>query len=357
MSCDQEDEGSSISKKKGADDNVPKPELKEYHYLIYSIAIIGASIAVLTLPHIFISKEDIQFPIILDLFDEVGKALFILGSISILLEINDFSGFFVRKLRSIVLMDECVKRIDPSEKERLLKTINKSLYYNDKTYIVKDFFDYYHTYVSNMKNGYFYDKYDIMIECKIDEDGRIIKRISRTIEMTNSENNSQVITFPLISVYMKNCALKDGENLFCIKNLIIDNKKIVVEQKDLSKCSFKNDVEDYNICIKYKNHYTLKNRAIARLDTETIVPLTDSEFSHLLDRPCKRYSATFILNTKHANTVNYKVIAIPLSPADDNIEQTYEFENGSKIIFNNWVPTGTGVKFMILKKDDQISNL
>jgi hypothetical protein len=310
-------------------------------------------------------KEMVIVNIIVDLFEEFGIALFVLGAVAITLEITEFTHYFAERLRSVILLDDYMDRISDEEKKSLIEKLENLLYFRDKKENAQEFYKLYKTTISNMIDKPFFDKYDIMVECSINKEKKIIKKkIIRTIEVTNPikdsnrPNYNQKINIPSVHTCMEKIDGMKNEELYKINKLSIDNKDVKIEKNSIKYVEIPVSEDNYNLEVNLDYPLSLVGTKIIRMETETIVPINDVHFSQELMYPCKRYSATFMLkcDSQCPDNDKYAVEGFGLSSQNGDSSSKYEsdryeFDRCIKIIFNDWILPGAGVCFSLFPKE------
>jgi hypothetical protein len=289
-------------------------------------------------------------PVLISLLKEVGIALFIVGSITILLELGDFTEYFFSRLRDIMIDDAYIERFTDEQKKALKAKIEERLFFkNKKVHDPNSFFYTVQNEVSPLLEDYYHNEYTINIECSIQDD--IIKKtMYKRIEVVNPTNNPIDVTIPF-ETYMQKIDGYDNQSHYHVKLLKIDSKDKLRDIKLNYIEAFSDEKEFHPIDEKYNLKvccdYIVKvtDKCVIEMVTETITPLTDIHYMHRTFKPCKNYNVTFILFNDSYSLTGYGFGFMEKEKLVKHI-----LENGIVIRFNDWILPGDGVIFTITKK-------
>ncbi|OPX86833.1 MAG: hypothetical protein A4E53_02866 [Pelotomaculum sp. PtaB.Bin104] len=328
---------------------------------LYPILIIVLSLYLFSLSAnhelIYKSQEEDPYKLLFSVLHEVGISLFILGSITILLELGDFREYFFRRLNDSLIRDEYICNLHPDKLKALENRIQKVLYFKDQPSNKDSFFYNVQNNVKPLIDGCYYDDYEIRIDCKIEND-LIKKKITKRFEIINPVRDILYETVP-INALMRNIDGIDDKYLYQLEMLLI---KTITTTEQGSNCLAENITDDikinytrsideaikeYNLKVYCEHKIEVEERCIVELTYNTITPLTDQHFTHRVGKPCKRYRCIFYLNPNE----NYDLTGYGFGFMDrNNTAFKNSFSSGIEIIFKDWILPGDGVIFTILKK-------
>lgn len=279
---------------------------------------------------------------ILLLTKEVGIALFIIGSISIIIELSDFTEYIIKRLTDIVINNAFLDLLTIEQMSKLKTKIHEKLYFTDQPHDPESFFYTVENRLVPLLRDYYYNEYTINIECWI-EDSLIRKKIHRRIELFNPRNEN-LSTKISIEVNMQAIENIDNENLFKIISFKIDS----IDRTNELNLSFSKisgiDDEKYNLKVSCAYEINFCDTCVIEQIYETLVPISDIHYTNRVLKPCKRYSISFFVYSD-----NYFLKGYGFGFLEHKKLVKTVFSKGMKIQFLNWILPGDGVIFTLLK--------
>lgn len=296
------------------------------------------------------SKLEIIEHLGMGLIKEIAIALFILGAISIPMELTDYTKYFLSKLTDIMINDNYIEKLDDEKKKKLKQTIEEQLYFKDKAHDKNSFFYTVQRDVSRFLDGYYYNKYDITVECFFEKDANgdviIRKLLRKKIEVVNPKHDSIKLGIPIKSGLQSIAGFDDGD-ILKVKLASVDGMDITKEAIDkIVQCKYTDN--RYNLHFSCDLEVDLKGQMVIETVTETIAPITDVHFTHRVHKPCRQYSITMLW---HSNEYTIHGYGFGFMDETSNKPDKTYVSNGIILKYNNWILPGDGVLFTILKKE------
>ncbi|MHB8917934.1 MAG: hypothetical protein ACYC4H_07910 [Desulfocucumaceae bacterium] len=336
-------------------DRIKKYLLKIWQIKLYPIVFILLSLVLLyqSEKHEFFAKSLESDPnkLFYAVLHEVGISLFILGSITILLELGDFREYFFRRLSDIIIKDEYISFLHEDKLKKMETGVQKALYFRNQPIDKKSFFYKVQNSIIPVISGCFFDDYEIWVECKIE--GSLIKKtIKKRFEIVNPTPNKLEEPVPVQS-YMKSIANKDNKELLKIERMtekLIENgttKEKVYTTGDfkINFCELK-DNSKYDLIVSCENTITVKEKAVIEVIYTTIAPLSDPHFLQRVTKPCRRYKCVFLSRNNAYNLTGFGFGFMESSKFYRN-----DFTDGIELCFKDWILPGDGVIYTLLKPD------
>jgi hypothetical protein len=277
--------------------------------------------------------------VINDLLKEIGIALFIVGTITILLEFGDFTEYFLGKLTDIIIGDGFIDRIDDDKLGKTKEKIERKLYFKNKT-DGEEFYRAIQNEVTTLLDDCYYNEYELSVDCFV-EDNKFRKRSYRRIVIQNIKDTPVEEQLPLVYAMTKIEGVND-QDLVKINSIKIDNKDITSEIK--LNCTPSD--ETYDVLLKSDYKVNVIKTCVIEMELETLTPLKDIHYRHKILRPCKNYHVEFKVHDS-----GYLVYGHGFGFIDSAKLTQRTIENGTKIRFNDWVLPANGTIFTIVKRD------
>ncbi len=278
----------------------------------------------------------------MSLLTEIGIALFIVGSITILLEVADFQDYFLKRLTEIIIKDDYINRFDDQKKKELIMRLEQKLYFKERPKDPESFFYTVQKNVVPLLETYHYNYYEVRVQCKIDtEKGIIKKKFHRKIELVNPTSKPIKYKLPI------DCRMKKFDDSLGIIPFKVVSVKVNGKPID-ANCETE-DIQDDHYNIQYLCHNKVDcndDRAVIEIETESVVPIEDINFCHRVPVPCKKYSITFHLH----DDSEYALHGHGFGFMDGSNIEKQIFERGMMLRFNDWILPGDGVIFSVVKK-------
>ncbi|KJS15499.1 MAG: hypothetical protein VR69_13090 [Peptococcaceae bacterium BRH_c4b] len=327
---------------------------------LYPVAVILLSLLILLICSnheiIYGSRKDVPYKLLYAVIHEVGIALFILGSITILLELSDFREYFFSRLNDILIKDEYISVLNQDKLRNLENKVQKLLYFKEQQNDKKSFFYKVQNDVKPLINGCYFDYYEIRVECKI-EDNLIKKKMTKIFEIVNPNVNEIEESIPIDSSMQIIDGIEDGDlykvESLSIKSISIDDygnkteKDNTIDDLGLiyTKCDDES-INKYNIRVQTNKTITVKDRCKVEIIYNTITPMSDPFFTHRVRKPCKRYRCVF-----HFKNDIYELAGYGFGFMDRNNKITKNnFTGGIELSFKDWILPGDGVIFTLLRR-------
>ena len=282
--------------------------------------------------------------IIKSILKEVAIALFILGSITIMLEFGDFTEFTLRKLTSIVMKDEYIERLDDGKLEELEKRIENKLHYKDGTFHEDCFYETIKTKITPLVKQSYYSKFIGNIECII-EDTYVKKITYKKMEITNPSdvNIKETLCFGSKTSILENI---DDDKLYTITSFKIDS--VVKAYPKIVTTPLIGD-DEYNI--EFNGSYPVeisgKGKILIEYTLESLVPLDDIHYINRVLKPCKEFHFTLTVDSEPKD---YILTGNGFGfMASEKFYKT-SLRKGLMLGFNDWILPGDGIIFTLQKK-------
>jgi len=316
-------------------------KIKLYPFILFLLSLLSLALYELY------DKDNMVF----SLLHEIGISLFILASVTVLLELTDFRDYFTEKLTEIIIEDQYISTLDRTKLKKLENSIQKALYFKEHPNKENSFFYKIQKSVRPLIDGCYYNDYEIRVECFI-EDDKIKKRITKRIDIINPKKKEVQEQIPINS-FMQNIGGLNKESLYQLesfkethyknetKDLEIDRTndlKLIYEEVDPRSNT------RYDLKVYCNDTITINDRCIFEIIYNTITPLSDPHFLNRALKPCKQYRCVFLFKNDLYHLAGYG-----FGFMDKNEFIKNPFSSGMEICFKDWILPGDGVIFTILK--------
>lgn len=286
------------------------------------------------------------------LLKEIGIALFIVATITIVLEISDFKEYFIQRLQDIIVEDDYIQHLTPEKLERIHDKIENRLYNGDQRTEPSSFYCKVQKEITDFVGKCYYEDMDITVECSVVEIAgkRLFKKIiHRKVDIVNPTQEKVMEVIPVGSSLPKIDGL-EKEELYILHSVRVDSKDIT----ESLRCDIQEIITNDPYCIDADCDRLIEIPSSSKKRVETItetrVPLDDIHYWHRIMKPCKQYRVSFIMNDD-----NYVVggTGFGFLHGVGLIKQmlTNRLKSGLVFRFNDWILPGDGVIFTITPKN------
>jgi hypothetical protein len=284
------------------------------------------------------------------LIKEVGIALFIVATITIVLEISDFKEYFIKRLEEIIVGDDYISHLDVSKLESIHEKIENRLYNGDQRTDPNSFFCKIQKEITQFVGKCYYEDFDIAIECSIIENAgqKLIKKVvHRKFDIVNPTNQFVEEIIPIGS-NMKKIDGMEHIDMYSIRSVIVDSKDIT---KEVMCTAYETTDDPYCIDIScdYKINIPCGGKTKVETIAETLVPIDDVFYWHRIMKPCKQYRISFMIYSS-----DYRVegtgFGFLYGPGLIKRMLFNRMGYGLMLRFNDWILPGDGVMFAIVHK-------
>lgn len=279
----------------------------------------------------------------LSLLTEVGIALFILGSITITMELADFMEYFVTRLTDIMIKDKYIDRLTDEQKESVKRILEEKLYFKDQQHDPNSFFYTVQNEVIPLLNDCYYNEYRSTVQCYIE--GNVIrKRVHRKLEIVNPKHERICQDIPF-ETKMKKISGVDDSKLYKVISYQVDTIDKTKELNLPPPAALVNDEYDLVFCGKHV--VNIQDKCVIEYEIETIVPIEDIHYMNRVFKPCKLYTMIFIL---HDQSNEYDLTGHGFGFMDKEKLVKQLIDGGVIFEFKDWIFPGNGVMLTIVKK-------
>jgi hypothetical protein len=287
-----------------------------------------------------------SYNIILQLVNEVGIALFIVGSVSIFMEITDYGKFLIETVTGIMAKDEFILGLSTERLEEIKKKIEHKLYLFDQPSDRASFYRSVQEVILKFIKECYYEEFSNDIQCIICGD-TIFKTVTRRIIIVNPTQEAKKKIIPIGTALNRIPNVKDTE-LFTLKKFTVTTNQEELNLLNKVHLTIKNpDPIKSRYDIEFIGDYELSidKKCTVELQFDSIVHISDIHYFNSVTAPCKNYSSTFFLESD-----NHTLAGYGFGFMDENKMRItrYTSSNAIKIEFNDWILPGDGVIFTIL---------
>lgn len=288
--------------------------------------------------------------IFIETMKEVGIALFIVGSVSIFLEVTDYGRVVLKAVTDAMATDDFIDKLPTERLKKIRNKVEQKLIFGENPPDQSSFYHMIQNEVLNLVNECYYEVFINDIQCRI-IDNKIYKTITRKIIIVNPNSKPKTKNIPLGS-YFKKVPGEDDKNLYEVTSfrVIQDNMEydLVDKVRLISKETTGKLKKRYDLDISGEYELTVNKRCTVELETKSIVPIADIHYHVSVSSPCKRYSSTFFLSSESGS---YRLTAFGIGFMDEQKLSIAPFEdaNAIKVEFSDWILPGDGSVFNIIK--------
>lgn len=282
---------------------------------------------------------------ILLLFKEIGLAFVIAGGVTIVIELNDFMEYFLRRLTDVMVNEKYIDLLTTEQQRKIRKILDRKLFFPNSIEDPSSFFYTVEEEVIPLLNQCYYEEYAMIIECIIDEaNGLTYKTTYKTIKVVNPTNQKACEEIPIWNYMSKIDTYQD--DLFKLIQLTV-NGQDKTEEFQLEATPIEFAGSEYNILYHSDKTIEIEDCSVITYKTETVVPIHDIQYHHRLSKPCKKYHITYLLPDCNYHVVG-QAFGFGVKGDEENVTKQI-LKNGICITFDDWTLPGDGIIFTILK--------
>ncbi len=276
-----------------------------------------------------------------------------LGIGSLVLDFFEYIDYTRERIKEIMIDQKYIHMLSDIEKKKLINELEKNLYFNNGTTIDNSLYSSIKRKITPLITDDYFENYSVRVDCEINEENNTIKKIiHKKLEVICAKDDTD-FQIPF-SKYLTSITDIDNDKQYkinactCNGNDCLSSILTKVSLEEIEKQKQEN-LEEIKFTIDY-NFKLSQGYNYIELETETIVPIADTVYTHKITIPCKKYEMNF--NVKH---IKYQATAYGFMIQDKiksnrkTLEQR-KIENGYEIKFNDWMLPGEGCVVIINKK-------
>jgi len=329
-----------------------KDILRGIRYLYPAVAILG-SIVILSFGEAWkTGHSPLSIETILDVIMEVGRAIFVAGTIGALIEIFHYRHYFVQRLEEVIFGDYYLDQMDQGRLEDLLNSIEERLWDGDQRTDKNGFYQKVRKEISDLALQPYFELYELTVTARVIEIGKVSaikKSVRRDIIIVNPSKETAKDTLMLGS-YMKSLPTELEQ---------MESYKILTTEVDGRNISFHKPTKritkdgDYPVGIEanYDIYIPAGEKIRFTAKTESIVPIDDCHYWHRINKPCKVYRVTCNLVDSPGWTVDGTGFGFQQGTGLRYKHETRHKEGNTVFVFfNEWILPGDGATIGITRE-------
>lgn len=282
----------------------------------------------------------------------ISNSLIILGTGTLLLDLNGYLSYFRIRLSEVFTSHEMIDLLNSDYKRQLKYQLLKSIYKPDTedSQALLTLFD--SKLANMMMDDFYYESYSLLGNCTIKEINGgyyIHKHIKKTVKYKeiNSSKENSISTFLGIDC---NAINEIDEKQFTLHSVRINDKLLkeddyTIETNRYSVLNSKIEKISYDCMLK--ENMPFENSI--KLDEEytVIAPLTDREYNIRLRKLCKKMRCSFIYDSSKMDILAKGFNFSTSASSDFEIKSADSF---CELESNDWLLPGEGISFTVIEK-------
>lgn len=291
------------------------------------------------------------FELIHELFLEIGKALFVVATISTLIEVVHYRQYFAHRLEEVIFGENYLRRLGRERLEMLLKSIECRLYNGDQRTDPEGFYQKVRREISDLSAKCYFDYFELTIEVSRETINNIDlykKNIRRNIVLVNPTSKciKENLNFGAYMLPLPGLEKEQYKILF----VKVDDKdmteKLAINRSTLADTDYSVDIN-----CSHTLHLQPGERRSVESVIETLVPAHDCHYWHRIQKPCKEYRVRcYITDEKY--TVDGTGFGFLHGFGLKYFGRIRQKEaNGVTIHFRDWILPGDGVTLTITDRE------
>lgn len=270
-----------------------------------------------------------------------------IGVSTLVLDFFSYVQYARERLKEIVVEQSFIQKLSDEEKERLLMTIEESLYFQNVEAETNSLYMDVKRKITPLLRYIYFSDFFMRVDCEVDEElGIINKSIFKQMYIISEEENKKFkIPYYVRVPKAENIETKD---VYEVEECIFNGKNITVNFWDKESEKIKED-EEKILNIRSEYEFILhKGRNQIFLKTKTRVPMEDTTYSHVITLPCLNYTVEYNVNTEGYHVLGYGFSLIELNgKVEDRTINKFRHGNSMRLTMNQWTLPGEGSVFIL----------